>query len=188
MAYFFSIAYATESSCIVQLRIAEKLNRFLLIVHLFLRGFHWFCVKICFAGYNLVRVQLQASQWQGAYKSFLSLVSLCKTNLDWPLQPSFATLVHATSSMEQMGCVAWNVFQRQIKAHQSQQLKPVLSLTACVSDWGSQRGQRGNWQNFEDFCNMAKNTWSVSVITSGLHYLIGSFEMTINPSDLIFKA
>ena len=34
------------------------------------------CVEIYFAGYNLVRAHLQASQWRGAYKSFLSLYSL----------------------------------------------------------------------------------------------------------------
>ena len=34
------------------------------------------CVEIYFAGYNLVRARLQASQWRGAYKSFLSLYSL----------------------------------------------------------------------------------------------------------------
>ena len=35
-----------------------------------------FFVKICYAGYNLMRACLQASQWRGVNKSFMFLYSL----------------------------------------------------------------------------------------------------------------
>ena len=57
----------------------RKSTDFYSVYAYFLSRLHQFCVKIRWAGYNLVRAQLQASQWQGAYKSFLSLLSLAKT-------------------------------------------------------------------------------------------------------------